>query len=116
MEDEQRTPQDLSSIYVSDEVYETEIGGILFKWKELTGVEVTEALGHVTSEAEFDKIGYLKRLIKLAVIEPEELEVERLKAHVLTMLAAKIEASLGLNEVVQKNSNPKSGENQDSMQ
>ena len=54
------TPQqDHSDIYISDDLFEQEIAGTLFKWKELPGVDIIRASGAATSIEELDKVRYI---------------------------------------------------------
>ena len=102
------TPQqDLSGIYVSDDLFEQEICGTLFKWKEIPGMDVIKASGTAETVEDLDKADYATRLINMTVVEPKNLVVSRLKPIALTQLIRAIEGSLGLNEVVRKNSTKK---------
>jgi len=98
------TPQqDLSSIYVCDELYSIKINEILFKWREISGTEIVKAMGKGVDPNEVDKAAYIRRIIQLALVEPKNLNIDKLKPKVLVQLVGEIEDSLGLSEVVQKN-------------
>ena len=98
--------QDLSSIYVCDEEFEAEICGVIFRWRELSGTEISRIMG--SDPEKMDSSTYIRKLIRLAVTQPTNLDVDQLKSKVLVMLVQEIEKTLGLNEVVQKNSNMRS--------
>ena len=102
--------QDLSSIYVCDEEFEIEINGVVFKWKELSGTEISRIMGSEINPEKIDSSVYIKKLIRLAVFEPRNIDVDKLKPKVLVLLVQEIENSLGLSEVMQKNLNSKSEE------
>jgi len=105
--------QDLSSIYVCDEEFEAEICGVTFKWRELSGTELSKIMGD--NPENMDSSAYIRKLIRLAVNEPKNLNIDKLKSKALVMLVQEIEKTLGLNEVVQKNSSVRLEENPPTM-
>jgi hypothetical protein len=90
------------SIYITDDTFESTINGVTFVWREVSGTEVVRLMGNV-NDTDIDKIAYIKKLIKLCIVEPVDLDIDKLKSQVLGQLMATIEDSLGLSQVMQKN-------------
>jgi len=95
--------QDLSKIYVADEPFSKEIEGVLFRWRELSGEEIVTLTKELKKDPVFDDAKFIRKLVSACVVEPANLDVGRLKPLVYTLLSAEIQASFGLDEVVQKN-------------
>ena len=100
MTTEQEHP--VQSIYVTDDEFESTICGVHFRWREISGVEVIKLMA-LQNQNDFDSSRYIKQLIKLCLIEPADLNIDKMKTAALGQLMSEIEESLGLSQVMQKN-------------
>jgi len=96
--------QDLSALYVSDEIHERTICGIKFKLKELAGDDHLDLTERFRKGEKLDMSPYTKELLKRSIVEPnpESIDFNKLKAEALTSLVSAINDINGLSEMVQK--------------
>lgn len=90
----------IEDLYVSDEPIEIDIRGVPFKIKELTGLDYSEIADELQLDLSNPKkmktAEYVRELINRCVIEPEDLDVERLKAEVLNEISTAIQQELNI--------------------
>ena len=106
--------QAIDSLYTENTIHERTIGGVTFKLRELSGkslIDISDRCSYGDpSNPRMNKGKMSCELIRLSVVKPEKLDVERLKPSVFTALAGVIDEINGLSEVAAKNLGPESKE------
>lgn len=90
----------IEDLYVSNEPREIEINGVVIKYRELSGVEYTEIADELNLDPQkpdsVSNTDFVVLMLGKCIIEPEGLDVKRLKADVLTKLSTAIQSGLNL--------------------
>ena len=99
--------QDLSALYVSEDLHEIEVFGVKVKLKEIPGPEymrlTNRCIVQKGGQEVLDREKYAVQLIKAMVAEPESLDVNKLNGGALAQLLIQAEKFIGVSEDVLKN-------------
>jgi len=103
--DEESPPQDLNSLYVSDDTMSSQIMGVDLVFREITGEEYAKILDQCVEKdgQTVNRSKYCRLLLEKTLVEPEGLEVTKLKPVAYTLMVSELERLLGLSEVALKN-------------
>lgn len=99
--------QNLSALYVSENLHEIEIFGVKIKLKEIPGPEymrlTNRCIMQKGGQEVLDREKYAVQLIKAMVAEPKDLDVNKLNGGALAQLLIQSEKFIGVSEDVLKN-------------
>lgn len=99
MSEEENKEEDIEKLYVDPDPKEMNVGGVTITYKELSGMEYNDVLTDLgvsgTDTDDFPQKEFMKEIIERCVVDPEDLDVERLKASYLIEIANKVQGGFG---------------------
>lgn len=100
MSEEEKEEKSIEDLYVNEEVQEIDIEGVTIKFKELSGIEYTEIIDELDmvpdDPTSISNKEFIVKMIERCVVEPEDIDVERLKSGALTKITNEIQGGLNL--------------------
>lgn len=102
---EENKKQNLEKLYVSDELKEFVIEGIVFKIKVLSGLQYSEIHDEIGSDplnpSSFKSSTFIRELLKRSIVEPKNINFERIKPNILLELSTRIQDGMNIPEEVE---------------
>ena len=103
--------QDLSSLYVSEDLHPAEVFGVKVMFREIPGPEymrlTNRCLIQKNGQETLDREKYAVQLLKAMIAEPKGIEVSKLTGGALAQLLMEAEKFIGVSEDMLKKSEPR---------